>query len=106
MFESNLAISRTFIHSFFLSSSFRSYAIPLTVALGSFILRFLADHTCSPYSDVCKKSSEFFSHVYAVVICFMLIVGLTKAQQVKELIQRIKNVAQVLNDDAPKSKRE
>jgi hypothetical protein len=35
----------------------------------------------------------------------MLIVGLTKAQQVKELIQRIKSAAQVLND-APKSKKE
>lgn len=75
-----------------------SYAIPLTVALASFIFRFVADHTCSPYSDVCKKSSEFFSHVYAVVICFMLIVGVTKAQQVRELIQRVKTAAQMLNE--------
>jgi hypothetical protein len=98
----NLVISQT---QFFLSSPLRSYAIPLTVALASFILRFVADHTCSPYSDVCKKSSEFFSHVYAVVICFMLIVAVTKAQQVKELIQRIKTASQLLTD-ASKDKKD
>lgn len=47
---------------------------------------------------MCRKSSEFFSHVYAVVLCFMLIVGMTKAQQIKEMVNRIKAAAQMLNE--------
>eukprot|EP00980_Cylindrotheca_fusiformis_P031089 scaffold25815_cov147-Cylindrotheca_fusiformis.AAC.1 len=86
-------------------AGFETYVVPLTVALVSFILRFFADNTCSPYSGVCKKSSEFLSHVYAVVVCFMLIVALTKAQQVRELIVRIKAAAQVMNEPS-KNKRD
>jgi atlastin len=78
-----------------------TYIIPLSVAFVSFMFRFIADYTCSPYSHVCRKSSEFFSHVYAVVLCFMLIVGMTKAQQIKELVKKIKAAAQMLNEGAP-----
>lgn len=84
-----------------------TYIIPLSVAFLSFMFRFIADYTCSPYSHVCRKSSEFFSHVYAVVLCFMLIVGMTKAQQIKELVTRIKAAAQMLNDGSSnKAKRD
>jgi hypothetical protein len=75
-----------------------SYAVPLTVALGSFILRWLADATCSPYSTVCKKSSDFLSHIYAVVIIFLLIVAATKAKQGKEMLQKVKGAVQLLSD--------
>jgi atlastin len=75
-----------------------SYALPLAVALVSFILRWIADATCSPYSTVCKKSSDFLSHVYAVVIIFLIIVGATKAKQVKDIIERLKGAVQLLSD--------
>jgi len=75
-----------------------TYIIPLSVAFISFMFRFIADYTCSPYSHVCRKGSEFFSHVYAVVLCFMLIVGMTKAQQIKEVVQKVKAAAQMLSE--------
>lgn len=74
-----------------------SYAIPLTVALVAFILRWIADATCSPYSHVCRKSSDLFSHIYAVVIIFLLIVGATKAKQVKDFVNKIKTVLETMN---------
>jgi len=80
-----------------------TYILPLTVAFSSWFLRVLADWTCSPWSSVCRKSSELFSHIYAVVICFMLIIGLTKAQQVKELVQRVKAAAELLNSESNNS---
>ena len=75
------------------------YAVPLTVALGAFILRWIADATCSPYSSVCKKGSDFLSHVYAVVVCFLLIIGATKAKQVQEFASRAKGAFELLVAD-------
>jgi len=75
-----------------------TYIVPLSIAFIAFMFRFIADYTCSPYSHVCRKGSEFFSHVYAVVLCFMLIVGMTKAQQIKELVRRIKAAAEMMNE--------
>ena len=87
--------SYLFLYCLFLS---HSYALPLTVALVSFILRWIADATCSPYSTVCKKSSDFLSHIYAVVVIFLLIVGATKAKQVKEVVEKVKGAVLLLSD--------
>eukprot|EP00934_Nitzschia_sp_Nitz4_P008245 Nitzschia sp. Nitz4//scaffold42_size132992//87720//89495//NITZ4_003408-RA/size132992-processed-gene-0.16-mRNA-1//1//CDS//3329551745//8235//frame0 len=80
------------------------YALPLTVALIAFVLRWIADSTCSPYSQVCRKSSDFLSHVYAVVVIFLMIVGATKAKQIKDLFQKIKAALEVMSVDAGGSK--
>ena len=80
-----------------MSYPFISYALPLTVALVAFILRWIADTTCSPYSQVCRNSSDFLSHVYAVVVIFLLIVGATKAKQIKDLVNKFKTAFEVMN---------
>ena len=87
----------------FLLFSFGSYALPMAVAMISYILRWIADATCSPYSHVCKKSSDFLSHIYAVVIIFLLIVGATKAKQVREVVHRFQTAIQVVNGDKKKA---
>ena len=69
------------------------------IAFVAFVLRWIADLTCSPYSHVCRKSSEFLSEVYAVVIIFLLIVGATKAKQVQEVFGRVKAALLVLTSD-------
>jgi atlastin len=74
------------------------------VALIAFILRWIADATCSPYSNVCRKSSDLLSHIYAVVMIFLLIVGATKAKQVKELFDKVKSALQVLLGDNKQKK--
>ena len=89
-------------HPFF----FFSYALPLAIAFVAFILRWIADSTCSPYSSVCKKSSDFLSHLYAVVICFLLIIGATKAKQIRDLVKRLKTAFEVMNTDPVKSKKD
>lgn len=77
------------------------------VALAAFILRWIADTTCSPYSQVCRTSSDFLSHIYAVVICFLMIVGATKAKQIKDLVHRLKAAFEALNTaDAGKLKKD
>jgi len=75
-----------------------TYIIPLVIAMGAYILRVFADTTCSSWSSVCRKSSDFLTHLYAVVICFMMILALTKAQQIRELARRIKATLELLLD--------
>ena len=69
----------------------------------SYALRVFADMSCSGWSTMCRKSSDMLSHVYAVVICFMLIIAATKAQQVKELFGKLKAAFDlIVNDKAKK----
>ena len=74
------------------------YLIPLSIALVSYIMRVVADSTCSSWSTVCRKSSDVLQHLYAVVICFMIILGFTKAQQLRELWKRISTAISILMD--------
>jgi hypothetical protein len=81
------------------------YAIPISVAFMAYMLRWMADWTCSPYSQMCRNTSEFLSHIYAVVVCFLVIIVMTKAKQVKELFDRLKGAIQlVINDSSGKQK--
>lgn len=79
---------------------------PLLVALSAYTVRFILDLTCSHWSTVCKGSSEILSHLYAVVICFMLIIAITKAKQISEYVQRIKAAFEMITADGQKAKKE
>jgi atlastin len=72
------------------------YIIPLTIATASYILRAVADLTCSGYSQTCRNTSELLSHIYAVVIIFLIIIGATKAQQLREFFGRLKGALQLV----------
>lgn len=74
------------------------YAIPLGVALFSYLARLIMDWTCSPYAQVCKSGSDLLSHIYAVVICFLLIVAATKGKQISDLIKRLKTMFEAINN--------
>jgi len=73
-----------------------TYILPIVVATASYILRAVADFTCSPYSQTCRATSELLSHIYAVVIIFLLIIGATKAQQLKEFFGRFKAAVEIV----------
>lgn len=77
-------------------SSICRYILPIIVATASYILRAVADFTCSPYSQTCRATSELLSHIYAVVIIFLLIIGATKAQQLKEFFGRFKAAVEIV----------
>jgi low affinity Fe/Cu permease len=58
---------------------------------------------------MCRNTSDFLSHIYAVVVCFLLIVVMTKAKQVKELVDRLKGAIQLVvntNNDSGKQKKD
>lgn len=74
------------------------YLIPLAVALGSYIVRLLFDWTCAPWSQMCKNSSDLLSHVYAVVLFFLVIVASTKAKQIGDFVTRLKTMLEAMNN--------
>mmetsp|Transcript_13041 Transcript_13041/g.19909 ORF Transcript_13041/g.19909 Transcript_13041/m.19909 type:complete len:564 (+) Transcript_13041:131-1822(+) len=79
-------------------AGFETYILPIAIALVAYVLRVIADTTCSGWSTVCRKSSDFLSHLYAVVVCFLLIIGMTKAQQIKDLFNRLKGAIKLIID--------
>jgi atlastin len=88
------------------SLSSHSYILPLAIALVAYILRVLADTTCSSWSTVCRSGSDFLSHLYAVVIFFMLILAATKAKQIKEVADRVRGALQLIFADGGKEKKD
>lgn len=70
--------------------------LPLTVAAVSYVMRIVADVTCSGWSQTCKASSAVLSEVYTVVFIFLLIVASTKAQALKQQYRRIAEVVKVV----------
>jgi len=78
---------------------FETYILPMAVAGFSFILRWIADLTCSGWSQTCKASSDLLSHVYMAVFFFLVIVGSTKAKQISDLLDRVKAAIQLLTND-------
>jgi len=83
-----------------------TYILPLTVATAAYILRAVADLTCSSYSETCRNTSELLSHIYAVVIFFFIIIGATKAQQLKEFFGRLKGAVQLVASGDNKQKKD
>mmetsp|Transcript_26599 Transcript_26599/g.55739 ORF Transcript_26599/g.55739 Transcript_26599/m.55739 type:complete len:133 (+) Transcript_26599:202-600(+) len=81
---------------------FETYILPTVIAAVSYFLRFIADFSCSSWSQTCRAGSEVLSHVYMVVFFFLLIVASTKAKQVSELFNRIKAAILVLSDGGDK----
>lgn len=75
------------------------YIIPMTIAALSLILRWIADTTCSSWSQTCRASSDALSHLYQVVIFFLLILAATKAQQIAAILNRIKKAVQAISGD-------
>jgi len=61
------------------------------------ILRWITDFTCSPYSQVCRTTSEFFSHTSSVVFCFLLIIGMTKAKQIRDFLGRFMKAVEAVS---------
>jgi len=85
---------------------FETYLLPLFVAAISFILRWIADFSCSSWSQTCRASSEVLSHVYMMVFFFLVIVATTKAKQISDLLDRGKAAFHLLTDSPTKQKRE
>ena len=70
----------------------------MAIALIAIVLRWITDLTCSPYSQVCRAGSELFSHIYAVIMIFFVIIGATKAQQVKAVLKKFQSAWEVMSD--------
>lgn len=86
-------------HSIFFHQT--RYLVPTLIALTSFIVRWFTDMTCGAW--VCRATSEVLSHVYVVVICFLVIVAATKAKQIKDTLKRIRKAVEVMTNEKNKS---
>mmetsp|Transcript_4743 Transcript_4743/g.7209 ORF Transcript_4743/g.7209 Transcript_4743/m.7209 type:complete len:609 (+) Transcript_4743:156-1982(+) len=74
------------------------YIVPMSIAIVSYILRFISDVTCSSWSHTCKVTSEALSHFYAVAFFFMVIVAFTKAKQIKDVLKRVSKAIELMNE--------
>ncbi|KAL7532297.1 hypothetical protein ACHAXR_004546 [Thalassiosira sp. AJA248-18] len=81
-----------------------TYLLPMVVAGISFVLRWIADFTCSSWSQTCRASSELLSHIYMVVFFFLVIVASTKAKQISDILDRAKTAYRMLVDTGTKEK--
>lgn len=71
-------------------AGFETFIIPMGIAVVAFVLRWIADTTCSGWSQTCRAGSDMLSQIFAVVFIFLLIVASTKAKQISELISKLK----------------
>mmetsp|Transcript_21916 Transcript_21916/g.40880 ORF Transcript_21916/g.40880 Transcript_21916/m.40880 type:complete len:587 (-) Transcript_21916:347-2107(-) len=78
-------------------AGFETYLIPMTIAVLSFILRWIADSTCSSWSQTCRAGSDMLSHIYSVVFFFLMIVGTTKTKQIMDALGRFKAAVTALS---------
>jgi len=83
---------------------FETYLLPMIVATLSYVLRWVADFSCSSWSQTCRASSELLSHIYMVVFFFMVIVAATKAKQISGMLNRAKAAYRMMFADTPKTK--
>lgn len=83
---------------------FETYIIPLTIGFISIVLRWIADFTCSSWSETCRVGSEVLSHVYQVVFFFIIIVASTKAKHVTDAAKRFKKALEVMSNTGQKDK--
>ena len=93
----------TYIPDSFRVIHYHRYLLPMIVAGISFILRWIADFTCSGWSQTCRASSEVFSHIYMVVFFFLVIVASTKAKQISDFVDRGKAAYRMLTDSKAKN---
>ena len=91
---------------YFVFTLHHRYIIPIVIATASYILRAVADFTCSEFSQTCRATSDLLGHIYAVVIIFLLIIAGTKAQQVKEFFNRLKGAVELVASGETKQKKD
>jgi len=82
---------------------FETLMIPMFIGIVSITLRYVADTTCSSWSQTCRASSDLLSHVYQVVFFFLIIVGSTKAKAISSVVGKITNTISVMNGGAGSS---
>lgn len=55
--------------------NFELYFFAMLLAGGAYMLRVLADFTCSPWSEVCRRGSNFFGFVYMSIFALMVVMA-------------------------------
>ncbi len=55
--------------------NFELYFFAMLMAGGAYMLRVIADFTCSPWSEVCRRGSNFFGFVYMSIFALMVVMA-------------------------------
>mmetsp|Transcript_18930 Transcript_18930/g.34315 ORF Transcript_18930/g.34315 Transcript_18930/m.34315 type:complete len:601 (-) Transcript_18930:5607-7409(-) len=77
-------------------AGFEIILVSMFVAFVASVLHFIADKTCSEWSQTCKQSANFLSELYTVVCIFLLIVASTKFKQISDLVSKMKTLFNAL----------
>jgi len=80
-------------------SGFETYILPLCIGVGSVILRWITDFTCTSWSQTCKVGSDVLLHIYQVVFFFIIIIAATKAKQIGDALTRVKKALEVMSEN-------
>lgn len=73
-----------------LSNAIRSFLIPMVIIVVTWVAHHVQNLTCprSITPMLCQVVAELLSHSFAVAMCFIVIVAMTKAQQMSEIAHR------------------
>ena len=63
------------------------YLVPMGIAAAAFVLRHLADASCSSWSTTCRRTSEGLGNVYVVIFLF---IAISSAGRIKQFIDHLK----------------
>ena len=79
--------------------------VPLTVALVAYMIKVFLSTTCSPWSNTCRSTSDFFSSLVVVTregreaYAFIIIsIGLANYKKLNKLMSSLLGVFQILNN--------
>ncbi|CAM9423538.1 unnamed protein product [Phaeothamnion confervicola] len=70
------------------------YLVPLLLAVVAFVARpvfilWIADTSCSSWSETCRKASDGFGHVYVGIFFFLLIISANRIKQLADYVGKL-----------------
>jgi len=70
------------------------YIIPLLVAFAAFVLRWVAETSCSrEHRSLCTNVSDAMGHIYVGIFTFIVIIS---ANRIKQMYDHMRQVAPIL----------
>eukprot|EP00953_Heterococcus_sp_UTEX-ZZ885_P010386 6067-Heterococcus_DN1.PRE.2 len=69
------------------------YLLPMAIAAAAFVLRFMADASCSSWSKTCRRTADGLGHVYVAIFVF---IAISSAGRMKQFVDHLRNVLPVL----------
>jgi hypothetical protein len=70
------------------------YLLPMAIAAAAFVLRFMADASCSSWSKTCRRTADGLGHVYVAIFVF---IAISSAGRMKQFVDHLRLVHRKLH---------